>query len=612
MQDINNEIKYAGYFSRLAAAIIDYSAIFFIFNMFTNIGFNFSFGISTVAIIFIFWLYFAFTVSKWQGTIGNLILGIKIKSADSGKRLSLLHSSIRFFLSIVPFIIYEIIRTYQHSLYPQPSMILQQLPQLIYLLAPMVMFFAPKKQMLHDLAVHSVVINDNTKSNKPINYLRLIIIVVVLLVFGASFARVAIYTATFAMFYHYKQQNYDASFHTKYNTHDYNDTNIIFYKNELEKYQKDFINAQGMYDIFAADTKSELAQSCIEVLVQEHNNSSWIEEGSAFYKNARNKYATSEELIKKAKANEDYLGAHFYDYDMNDVNDIEKKYIDPFDINKSKNICNNKVNIESVYNNKFIPEYIKNREENLKSDEEDIKTAPEYGTLNKSFYKRNIKIDKKLLNQLYDHYPKFLEQKKIREKKEKEFQQKLEKEMQEALLEQKKEKEEAYQKDLKNFSYPIFAMIVHNKNKDLDKLISKGTQNNVKGANGVTPIFAAISYHNIHAIKALLDAGVDTNQVNRYGENLLCWAIDTGASIDIIKTLIEHGVDVNAQHNKSETALTLAAKGCGRFELVKYLLSQGADPNIVDEFGYTTLTGLHRYCRDKKQYRKMKELINDY
>ncbi len=600
----NNKIKYAGFFSRLAAAIIDYAIIFFLSNFFVHFSYKFSSSPFIVIMILIYWLYFAFAVSKFGGTIGNLISGIKVKSLNSEDRLSLLQTSIRFFLSIAPFAIYQIIRFYQHELIPELSVLLQQLPQLIYILAPLVIFFSSKKQMLHDIVSKTVVINESVKhkdGNSSLYYLRIAIMTFALLGFGSIVAYAVIYTTVFGMLYSSKQQSYSASFHATYKTHDYNDTHILYYKKELEKYAKEFVYAEGMYDIFEADTKIELTQNCIEVLVQEHNSSDWISGGSNFYKNARNRYANTKELIIKAKKNEDHMGRHFYDYDLNDVSSIIKKFIDPFDVNKSKAICNNDIPVQKIYDNKFIPAYIDNREHSSN------------GVLNESTISKNrIKKGVEWLDILYRHYPKFFERKKERDRKEEELKRQIEEELRQAEIEAKKEKERAYQRDLKNFSYPIFAMIVHKRDRELEKIIAQGDQNNVKGAKGATPLFAAISYGNLHAVKLLLDAGVDPNKVGQYDQLPLTWAIDVGADMEIVDTLVSDGADLNKQYKKSETALTVAAKGCNRFELVKYLLSKGANPNIIDEFGQTTLTGLRRYCRDKKQYQKMKELIEVY
>ena len=82
--------------------------------------------------------------------------------------------------------------------------------------------------------------------------------------------------------------------------------------------------------------------------------------------------------------------------------------------------------------------------------------------------------------------------------------------------------------------------------------------------------------------------------------------------IELVKLFLNNNVDVNYQYNKSVTALTQATKGCHNLQLVKLLLDKGANPDISDKYGFTTRNGLFRHCIDKKKYKKMMELINEY
>jgi len=304
----NNEVKYAGFITRLLVVLIDIfivSLLVYIINIMVNIEGK------PIVILLLWWLYTAFMLSKWHTTIGGKFLGIKVLNINlSG--LTFIKASIRFFVSIAPFILYSYLRGIQHILSPSPAPILQMLPQLIFILLPLIMYVSKKRQMIHDFVAKSIVVDVNSKSHKddtsverivPLGQkiLRIIGGIFFLVVFGY----VLIYTS---IFYTLGKRNYNAyntSFHTKYKTNDYNNTRIIFYQKELETHSKAFIEAEGMYNIFVADTKIDLALNCIESSLKEHNASEWISTGSNFRKNARNKYANTEEKIKKAKKNAD-------------------------------------------------------------------------------------------------------------------------------------------------------------------------------------------------------------------------------------------------------------------------------------------------------------------
>lgn len=178
--------------------------------------------------------------------------------------------------------------------------------------------------------------------------------------FGAYYLYVFGMTAyVFGSLAKHKQRSYDNSFHIKYQTKDYNDTKIIFYKKELERYSKEFIEAEGMYDIFAADTKKDLALGCIQYFIKRKNREEWIDIGSNYRKNARNKYANTEDKIQKAKKKSDYMGYHFYTFDLNMVNHIEDEITQVWS-DKNDSICENKLPANELYEifiEKYIPKF---------------------------------------------------------------------------------------------------------------------------------------------------------------------------------------------------------------------------------------------------------------
>jgi len=430
----NNEVKYAGFMTRLLVFLAD---IFVVSFLIYSINTVISIEKYPIAILLIWWIYTAFMISKWQTTIGGKVLGIKIVNIELTS-LTFLKASIRFIVSILPFVVYSYVRGMQHIMDVAPSPTVQMLPQLIFILLPFVMFFSKKRQMIHDMVVKSIVIDinktikkDDVAGNRVVPLGRTILRIVGGLLFLIVFGYVFMYTSVFYMLGKHSANNYNASFRTKYQVNDLNDTKIIFYRKELEKHSKEFIDAEGMYDIFAADTKKDLALNCIQASLKEHNVSDWIEAGSDFRKNARNKYADTEEKIKKAKRNESYMGHHFYDYDMNDVNEIENDIASIWDAKKNKKTCDNLVPVSELFD-AFMVRYIPNREDALRSYKQSYSYAKPTGVTNKSFYKREIEKTTQWVNTLRIKYPNIeqavqalkerqsLEAQKLREHKKKE------------------------------------------------------------------------------------------------------------------------------------------------------------------------------------------------
>ena len=479
----DSEIKYAGFFGRLAVFLIDLLIISFLLYALTHVFGNEGIRIGSIVTA---WLYWAISLSMWRTTLGGKLLAIEICSTD-GSPLSFARASIRFFVSIVPFALYLFWRGMQHSVIPAPSPTMQMLPQLVYLLPPFLIFFTDKRQMIHDIVAGSIVLDVSKRSvdkndtsihivSLGQKILRVIVIGVFLLVFGY----VLIYTSVFFMLGKHQHDAYNASFHTTYPVNDHNDSTIVFYHRELQHASKAFVEADGMYEIFEADVKRDLAVNCIEYLLRaDHNVSEWIEEGSRFRKNARNKYANTKEKIAKAKANEDYMGRHFYDYDLNDVNEIEDHIADPFGGNGIENnrTCRKKMPVDEMYQ-AFIYRYISNREEALQDDIREEKYAKPSGTLNKSFYRDQIRKTQSWLKMLYEKHPGYrtykVQQKRLEEQKKEES--KRAKEEKERLR-----KENALWKSAsEGFNYPMYYL--------------KGVDANIRNKEGLTPLMVAVRH----------------------------------------------------------------------------------------------------------------------
>ena len=614
MEHKNKEIVYAGFFTRLLATVVDIFIISLILSIVT-IAIDTK---SILIVIVVWWLYNTVMLIKWKATIGGKLFGIEVLNSEL-EPLSFKSASYRFILSITPFVLYILIRGIQHDMVLAPSPTIQQLPQLLFFLPPLLMFFTQKKQMIHDLLVHSIVVDKSEikhaekEEKKSVLYVgRKILRIIGTLVFLILAGYLAIYVGVFYTLAKQSHDTYNASFEHNYTVNDYNDSRIIFYNQELETNSQKLIEAKGMYEIFEADVKNDLALNCIEYfLAREHNESDWIEMGSGFRKNARNKYANTEAMIEKAKKNEDHMGKYFYYYDLNDVNHLVNNIADKWKKDANTETCQKMLPVDQMYT-MFVVQYIKNREEALERDKREYQYAKPSGMLNKSFYKKEIEETSAWLEMLYEKNPKLLiEKKKQKAKIEKEYQEILKKEKANKIAAQKR-KVEIYKNELVAGKDPLLLALHYGMNEDFEKLLASGVNLENKGQNGFTPLFYASHPKNTYAVKKLLDAGADMYAMsNRNIYSAFTWAV-SNQNIDTVQLFLDHGVDVNYQNNKSETALTIAAKGCKNFEMVQLLLENGADPELIDTYGQNTISGLFRYCKENENYTKMLDLLKRY
>lgn len=497
MKQESNKIIYAGFFTRFLATFVD---IFIISIISSVVAYAINIK-SIVVLIVIWWLYNTIMLIKYKATIGGRFFGIEVLNKD-GATLSFKSASYRFFLSVAPFVLYTLIREMQHDMSLVSSPTIQQLPQLLFFLPPFLMFFTQKKQMIHDLLVHSIVVDKSEieyvekkhvekEEKKSVMYVgQKILRILGTLIFLIIAGYLLIYVGIFYTLAQRSNNSYNASFKQHYAVNDYNDSRIIFYNQELETNTHKQIEAKGMYEIFEADVKNDLALNCIEYfLAREHNVSDWIAMGSGFRQNARNKYTNTEAMLEKFKKNEDHMGKHFYYYDLNEVNHITDDIADKWGKDANKDTCQKMLPVEQMYA-MFVMKYIENREDALQRYKDDYKYADTSGMLNKSFYKKEIEKTSTWLEILYKKHPeysKYLQKQKELARK---------KELLKAEIRNQREKQKILKmqkniwQDMKNRTY-----FTSNELKMLNF--------NIKNSKGQTPLMIAVKNTNGHIVESL-------------------------------------------------------------------------------------------------------------
>ena len=125
------------------------------------------------------------------------------------------------------------------------------------------------------------------------------------------------------------------------------------------------------------------------------------------------------------------------------------------------------------------------------------------------------------------------------------------------------------------------------KGADKDKITNEGV--------GETPLNIAVRLGNTDAIKALIDGGVDINNVNNNGETAV-FLVSRGfnrplsppLSAQILKLLINSGANVQLENEQGQSPLWIATLN-GNLNLVYLLLEAGADVESFDAEGRTPL-----------------------
>jgi len=105
--------------------------------------------------------------------------------------------------------------------------------------------------------------------------------------------------------------------------------------------------------------------------------------------------------------------------------------------------------------------------------------------------------------------------------------------------------------------------------------------------DGLSPLLHAVYEDDLQQAKALLTAGADAREANRYSFTALHLACANGNE-EMVTLLLEAGADPNATLRGGESAVMTAAR-TGKAGPVRALLARGANANAKNEHGQTAI-----------------------
>ena len=487
------KLRCAGVLTRTFGAVVDlYVFQLLLMGMVSLVDFS-------ILNLILFLLYFGLVPFLFGGTLGQKLFGMSLVDTLHAK-VKLWRALLRSLLLLGTFSWFSYVIYHWDEYVDTTTYIEIILPFIIALIPLLTAFFNTKQQTLFDklsgtcVVVREKIIITPEGEQRPkrglLEWSRLLLKVILAAFVAYAFYVFGAFMLVYGMMYLNHNKNYNESFHQNYMLNDHNDSRIRFYVKELEKPSKAFVEAEGMYDILAADVKRDLASNCISYFLRLHKEDNWINATSNFKKNARNRYANTKEDITHTKKNESYLGKHFYDYDLNDVNEIEDEIANTWgDKNVNTQTCQKLMNVDAMYRT-FIMRYIQNREEALLYNEKEQKRAKPTGMLNRDFYQKQVEQTERWLKILYAKHPEYQEY----EKEQKNL--------------QRKEKQQALWKRLKkNIYYP--------------EGYFKGVDANILDENGKTPLMVAAESGKLPDMERLfLESDVDFYIKDKEGKDV--------------------------------------------------------------------------------------------
>ena len=132
---------------------------------------------------------------------------------------------------------------------------------------------------------------------------------------------------------------------------------------------------------------------------------------------------------------------------------------------------------------------------------------------------------------------------------------------------------------------------------DLDvikALLNAGAYREAQDKDKRTPLYWAVSFKNLSAVKALIDAGANKARAKDKWTPLH-WAAAFGDNPDVVKSLINAGADLKAKDKDKRTPLHVAAGCTDNLAIVKVLIDAGADLKAKDKDNWTPLHSAAAY-----------------
>lgn len=157
-----------------------------------------------------------------------------------------------------------------------------------------------------------------------------------------------------------------------------------------------------------------------------------------------------------------------------------------------------------------------------------------------------------------------------------------------------------------------FAVRIKENLKFTELLLGENADIKAKDKNGVTPLFDAVIYDNIEAMKTLYDLGANYKLRDISRNTILHYAAASG-NVEILKfSLLKLGMDPNAKNNSKQTPIYNALL-FGKPENIVELIKGGAHTNLRDNKGLTTLESvifkhieIFNKNKDKSPFLRMK------
>ena len=145
-------------------------------------------------------------------------------------------------------------------------------------------------------------------------------------------------------------------------------------------------------------------------------------------------------------------------------------------------------------------------------------------------------------------------------------------------------------KDTHGYTLLHWASLLSKDTEFIRFLIYSGANIYVK-ANGRTPFLLNVnpSPNTLENIKVFLKKGVNINEVDSQGNNLLHLAMKHNTPLSFIKNIIELGINVNQKNIHGQTPLHIASKEVKDGFIIKLLISKGAKTSARTKLGRTPL-----------------------